>query len=225
MSSPAFASEPFTTFYQRSLYQSLRNMVRRTEAELRKSLARLPESLRPDAEEWLKSVPQLLSIYSKLLSRKLDAKKIRIHGDYHLGQVLNTGKDFVILDFEGEPRRSLGERLLKRSALVDVAGMLRSFDYAVQTAVRQSTPDDQCRLREWGAGWLDHISTAFLAGYSEATHRDALYPSDPDNFQFLLYIFLLDKTVYEIGYELSYRLDYLSIPLRSSIHLMQKTAI
>lgn len=224
MTSPAFAPEAFTGYYQRSLYQSLRNMVRRTELELRQSLERLPGTVRPDAERWLESVPQLLGFYSRLMHQRLDAKKIRIHGDYHLGQVLNTGKDFVILDFEGEPRRSLGERLLKRSAMVDVAGMIRSFDYAVQIALRKARPEDQPRLQAWGRKYLDHISTLFLSGYSEATRDcDDLLPSAPEDFQFLLRACLLDKTVYEIGYELGYRLDFLEIPLRSSIDLLGTT--
>jgi maltose alpha-D-glucosyltransferase/alpha-amylase len=148
-----------------------------------------------------------------LRERPIAATKIRVHGDYHLGQVLNTGNDFVILDFEGEPRKTLGERLLKRSPLVDVAGMLRSFDYALEASLFQRKAEEQEKLRPWALKWLELVSSSFLEGYKSAAAGSSFLPPTGEEFEKLLKIFLLDKAVYEIGYELNYRPDFLPIPL------------
>lgn len=216
-----FELEPFTGLYQRSLYQSLRTLARRTETELGRQAPSLPDGVRGQTVEWLKASGRLLEFYGELLNRRLTTSKIRVHGDYHLGQVLNTGKDFVILDFEGEPRRSLGERLLKRSPLVDVAGMLRSFDYAVQTALSQEPPDDQQRLQTWAALWLQTVQNIFLEGYLESTAGASFLPEKRADLDFLLRVFVLDKAVYEIGYELSYRPEMLPVPLGAALRLLR----
>lgn len=217
---PEFAPEPFTGLYQRSLYQSMRNALRRTEAEITRRLYGLDLELRQAAINWITATPSVLAVYHRLLERKFQAVKIRVHGDYHLGQVLNTGNDFVILDFEGEPRKSLGERLLKRSPIVDVAGMLRSFDYVAETVLLRQKAQDISRLRPWMAGWLKAVSDAFLDGYlTEAGDADFL-PSSRQDFDFLLLLFLLDKAVYEVGYELNYRPAFLPIPMSAMGRLL-----
>ena len=216
-----FVPEPFTSFYQRSLYQSLRSLARRTELELTRKISDLPQALQKDANDWIAQGPHLLTFFAKLLDQKIFAKKIRIHGDYHLGQILNTGKNFVILDFEGEPRRTLGERLLKRSPLVDVAGMLRSFDYAIQAALALQQPEDYPRLEPWCELWKKLVTSEFFEGYLTGVGDAILLPPNPDDFIFLLHIFLLDKAIYEIGYELNYRPDFLGTPLRAALRLLQ----
>ena len=117
--------------------QSMRASLRKNFALLQKKLPSLPEAFRAEAEEVLAAEDQILAQEQRILDQRSAATKIRIHGDYHLGQVLYTGKDFVILDFEGEPARALSERKLKRSALRDVAGMMRSFQYAAYSALWQ----------------------------------------------------------------------------------------
>ncbi|MDD5198916.1 MAG: maltose alpha-D-glucosyltransferase [Terrimicrobiaceae bacterium] len=215
-----FSPEPFTPLYQRSLYQSMRSLLRRTEREVTARLSALDPDLRQQVKAWTDALPRVLGTYAVLLQRRFHAAKIRVHGDYHLGQVLNTGNDFVIVDFEGEPRRSLGERLLKRSPLVDVAGMLRSFDYAMETSLLQQKEDDRTRLRPWAARWLSAIRREFLTGYREAVRGTAFLPPAGEEFQLLLKLFLLDKAVYETGYELSYRPAFLSIPLGAVARLL-----
>lgn len=215
-----FSPEPFTALAQRSLYQTMRSQLRRTEAEVTQKLDELAPAVRRQALDWIAGTPRVLEAFSGLLHRHVTGAKIRVHGDLHLGQVLNTGNDFVFLDFEGEPRRSLGERLLKRSPLADVAGMLRSFDYAMEASLRNQKDEDRVRLRPWADRWLEEISLRFLQGYRETTKGSAFLPAGDRDFDFLLRLFLLDKSVYEIGYELNYRPDFLAIPLSATRRLL-----
>jgi maltose alpha-D-glucosyltransferase/alpha-amylase len=140
---------------------------------------------------------------------------MRVHGDFHLGQVLNTGKDFVVIDFEGEPRRALSERNLKRSPLVDVASMLRSFDYAATAAWRRQGEADARVLEPWVAAWVKTIGVAFSESYFEVARTGSFLPASNEDIRVLLEAFVLDKAIYEIGYELSYRPEFLPIPLKA----------
>ena len=126
-SDPDFAPEPFTPFYLRSAYQSMRTLADRTLILLRDRVKALPEEARAEAEKILALKNEIFNRFRLVIDQETTAMRIRCHGDYHLGQVLFTGKDFVITDFEGEPAQPLGERRRKRSPLRDVAGMLRSF--------------------------------------------------------------------------------------------------
>src|SRR5690606_10709795 len=140
----------------------------------------------------------------------LDAFRIRIHGDYHLGQVLFTGQDFYIIDFEGEPIRSLGERRLKRSPLRDVAGMLRSFDYVAEYHLKKFVFRDldreklEPRLRTWSA-WM---SIEFLNAYLDQMGQSEILPVGLDQIDAVLKMFILEKALYEVGYELRNRPDW-----------------
>ncbi len=137
----SFSPEPFTALYQRSVYQSMRASLRRTMTLLQQRLPAVDGDLRTLVLEVIAGEPEILSRVARLLRRRIVCSKIRTHGDFHLGQVLNTGKDFVFIDFEGEPSRSLSERKMKRCALCDVAGMIRSFHYAAHTALSIAPPD------------------------------------------------------------------------------------
>jgi len=143
-------------------------------------------------------------------------RRIRVHGDYHLGQVLRTEEDFVILDFEGEPARSIAERRAKQSPLKDVAGMMRSFGYAAYAALFAFTlhaPDDYARLAPWADTWARWAADAFLRGYLAAIGDAPLLPRGAAGRQALLTAFTLDKALYELGYELNNRPDWVRIPL------------
>jgi maltokinase len=135
---------------------------------------------------------------------------IRVHGDYHLGQVLRTDAGWYVLDFEGEPARPLEERRLASSPLKDVAGMLRSFHYA--SAVARTERDDAA-LGDLGAAWEDRNREAFLRGYLRAAGRGGILPPDPEGLAAVLRAFELEKAVYELGYERAYRPDWEAIPL------------
>ncbi len=221
---PAFAPEPFNALAQRSVFQSMRGSLRRAFDLLEKKLPSLPEAFRGEAEEVLAAEEKILAREQRILEQRSAATKIRIHGDYHLGQALYTGKDFVILDFEGEPARALSERKLKRSALRDVAGMMRSFQYAAYSALWQPAmrPEDIPFLERWADTWYREMSSVFLQSYLAATADASFIPKNEAEFQVLLEAYLLDKAVYEIGYELNNRPDWVVIPIRGIKHILQK---
>jgi maltose alpha-D-glucosyltransferase/alpha-amylase len=221
---PAFRPEPFSALYQRSVYQSMRNGLRRTFQLLAKQSRRLEGETLADAQAMLGREKEILDRMARVMGRKIAAEKIRIHGDYHLGQVLDTGRDFVIIDFEGEPARPISERRLKRSALRDVAGMLRSFHYAAFTALVQQTSVrdvDIPTAAPWADLWYEAINRIFLQSYLDSAGNAAFLPKDPAEFELLLDAYLLDKAVYEVGYELNNRPDWLRVPLRGIRQILE----
>jgi maltose alpha-D-glucosyltransferase / alpha-amylase len=217
-----FAPEPFNAMAQRSVYQSMRASLRRAFALLQKKLPELPEAFRAEAAQVLAAEQQILTAERQTLERHASAK-IRIHGDYHLGQALYTGKDFVILDFEGEPARPLSERKLKRSALRDVAGMMRSFQYAAYSALWQPAmrTEDVPFLEHWADLWYRQVSATFLESYLATAAGASFLPQKEGDLTVLLEAYLLDKAVYEVGYELNHRPDWVLIPIRGIKHLLQ----
>jgi len=139
--------------------------------------------------------------------------------------VLNTGKDFAIIDFEGEPGRTVSERRMKRTPLRDVAGMLRSFNYAAYSALlRQKTyrPEDRAYLEPWADAWAARISKIFLDSYLATTKGASFIPSDPAALEVLLEVLLLEKAAYEIVYELNNRPDWVILPARGIRNLLKK---
>ena len=219
---PAFAPERITAQDQRSIYQSLSGLSMRSTELLRSQLNKLPHDSRDEARQVLELEPRIASVLKSFLSRRLTTTRIRVHGDYHLGQVLYTGHDFVIIDFEGEPTRTLYERRLKRLALRDVAGMLRSFDYASQAALRsdQIAADALPALRSWGRFWVQCVSAAFLKSYLAAAGPASFVPHAADDLDLQLNTMLLEKALYELRYELNMRPDWVRIPLRGILEVV-----
>jgi maltose alpha-D-glucosyltransferase/alpha-amylase len=215
----AFAPEPFSVLYQRSLYQSLRNSTGRAFRLLARQSGKLPEPLRAEARRTLAQEAEIQKRLRRVTAEKIEAVRIRCHGDYHLGQVLYTGKDFIIIDFEGEPARPLGERRLKRPALYDVAGMLRSFHYAVSTALvnraarSTSRESDTASLEPWARSWYQQVAAGFLRAYLAEAGDAPFLPRSQSGLEVLLDVLLLEKAIYEVGYELNNRPDWLWIPL------------
>jgi maltose alpha-D-glucosyltransferase/alpha-amylase len=169
----------------------------------------------------------LLRSFHAIVGDPLGGLRIRCHGDFHLGQVLYTGNDFVIIDFEGEPARPASERRLKRSCLRDVAGMLRSFDYAVNSVLLSSgtrgsiRPDDVPFLEPWGALWRQRVSASFLSAYLGPVQAAGLVPTGHRELSLLLQALLLDKAVYELRYEIDNRPDWIRIPARGIRGLLE----
>ena len=217
-----FAPEPFNAMAQRSVYQSMRASLRRAFSFLKKKVPELSEAAAAEAFQILAAEEQILAIEQRTLERHATAKKIRIHGDYHLGQVLYTGKDFVILDFEGEPARPLSERKLKRSALRDVAGMMRSFQYAAYCALWQPAmrTEDGPFLEHWADLWYRQMSATFLERYLEVAAGASFLPQKESDLTPLLEAYLLDKAVYEVAYELNHRPGWVVIPIRGIKHIL-----
>jgi len=154
-------------------------------------------------------------------------RRIRIHGDYHLGQVLRAKDDFLIVDFEGEPARPLEERRRKQSPLRDVAGMMRSFSYAAFAALdlhKQRHPESSAALETWAAAWERAASAAFLSNYREVMAANPGLLPQPEQAQALLLAFLLEKALYELLYELNNRPSWLRIPLGGVLSLLREAA-
>ncbi len=216
---PDFAPEPYSTLYQRSEYQSMRNLAGQVFRMLRARQSTLPETEQVKTNALLSKTDQVAGRFQDYLRRRFSVTRIRIHGDLHLGQVLHAGKDFAIIDFEGEPARPLSERRRKRSALRDVAGMLRSFHYAAFGALldhlRAGTlsPSMLDALEPWARLWQLWSSWAYLKEYLKAAEDANFVPHDKEELRVLLDAFLLDKAIYELGYELNNRPDWLAIPL------------
>jgi maltose alpha-D-glucosyltransferase/alpha-amylase len=218
-----FAPEPLTDFYRQGLYQSMLGQATHALQLLRRRLKVLPEAVQSDAQQILERERDLRQRFRRLRDQRVTALRIRIHGDYHLGQVLYTGKDFVIIDFEGEPARPLSVRRMKRSPLRDVAGMLRSLHYAAYAVLLDQTagrPEDTAALEAWARLWYLRVSALFLYAYQTEAAQDALLPVKPEDFQVLLEAYLLDKALYELQYELNSRPDWVKVPLQGILQLL-----
>jgi maltose alpha-D-glucosyltransferase / alpha-amylase len=217
---PAFAPEPFSILYQRALYQSLRAPAVRTFRLLR-SMA-LDD---PELNLVLSYEGEILERYRAVLDRKIATTRIRCHGDYHLGQVLWTGKDFVIIDFEGEPALPLSERRIKRPPLRDVAGMIRSFHYAMHTGLARAqeeigSPAESSLLTLWADFWYLWVSASFLRNYLQTTRGASFVPRAREDLATLLDVCLLEKAVYELRYEANNRPGWIRIPARGILELL-----
>ena len=224
-SDPSFAPEPFTSLYQRARYQSMRNTTAHSFDLLKARQGALVGDVAAEAGRLLGMKERVLEEFRAILGARFGGTRIRCHGDYHLGQVLHTGNDFVIIDFEGEPARSPGERKLKRSPLTDVAGMLRSFDYVAHHALLSHDAmirsQDETNLERWANLWVKWAGAAFLRGYFPAIADRQLIPSDPRQLRSLLRVLLLDKAIYELGYELDNRPAWASLPIRGILDLLE----
>jgi hypothetical protein len=208
---PDFAPEPLSEHYRHGLYHGMLSLTNQTIQLLRSKQATLPEAAAEDAVSLLKRENELRVRFGSLRHIKTDAVRIRHHGDFHLGQVLYTGRDFIIIDFEGEPARALTERRLRRSPLRDAAGMLRSFQYAAYAALFGQIPgvtarqDNLDRLNAAAESWTAWVGAAYIKGYLSTAGSAPFIPESQESLRILLDAFLLEKAVYEVAYELNNR--------------------
>ncbi len=227
---PTFAPEPFSYVHQASLYQSLRVQTVRTLQLLREKMPGLSAETNALARKVISLERAIIERYRLMRDRNIVAVRIRDHGDYHLGQVLYTGKDFVIIDFEGETARPMSARRAKRSPLRDVASMIRSLHYAAHSALLHQVSlaprpeEEMALLRDWAQYWYIWVAAHFLGSYLQNIKKSGLLPDDPGQVKTLLDAFLLERAVYEVGYELNNRPDWLDIPLRGVLQLMESVA-
>jgi len=212
---PAFAPEVFSQDSLNELVDQLRAEVRST-CELLEQADAIDNSVANLSLKISLRANSLLDEMSSFDPALVNVVSIRCHGDYHLGQVLKTDSDFVILDFEGEPDRPFNERRQKRCAMKDVASMIRSFHYAsCTTAVGILPPPDAniTNAAKWQTFWYDNARVGFLAGYKSESEGKSFLPSDDSAFQKLLDLFLIEKVLYELRYEINNRPDWVQIPL------------
>ena len=218
-SDPDFEPEPLTAMERQALFHGARSLVNRVFRQLGSTDPRTPA-----AEEVLAREGEVAQRLRVISAHRIQCTRIRCHGDYHLGQVLWTGKDFVIIDFEGEPTRSLGQRRLKRPAPFDLAGMIRSFHYASRSAALRLSRDLgtslEPALETWLTLWYRWVAGTFLGAYVDGAGSADFLPSDESELANLLDFFLLEKAVYELGYEVNNRPGWVDIPARGIIELL-----
>lgn len=222
-----FAPEPFNPFYQRSLFQSMRGQAMQNLTLLRKRLPSLPDHARPGAEDLLRLEENMVKTLRRVADSRISGSRIRVHGDYHLGQVLHTGTDFLIIDFEGEPARPITERRIKRTPIRDVAGMLRSFHYAAYAALFTQldhgliNPDAASHLEGWARFWNHWVNVIFLTAYLDQAGAGSFLPASAEELRILLDANLLNKAAYEVGYELNNRPGWVKIPIQGMLRLIE----
>jgi maltose alpha-D-glucosyltransferase/alpha-amylase len=215
-SDPSFAPEPLTASDAHSLLAGLRKDAIHVLDLLKDSVAALPDEFIHLAGMVLGRRMQILDSFNVQTTNGSLGERIRVHGDYHLGQVLQVKTDYVILDFEGEPARPISERRAKFSPMKDVAGMLRSLGYAAYSGLIAHTTrrtEDWQSLERWARLWEQSMGAEFLRAYRNTAQNATFLPSSDEDFRKLLAVFLLDKALYELSYELNNRPAWVRIPL------------
>ncbi len=219
---PAFDPEPASQQDAASWKAQVHRDVETTLAQLEQRRGEIPPACRTEVDAALSLRERLLQRIEELTPSGGAGFKTRYHGDLHLGQVLLSAHDFIIVDFEGEPSRALPERRAKHSPLRDVAGMLRSFSYAAASALQQATaerPEDRRRLAPYVDGWRRETTRAFISAYFEAVSGCPACLTDGEPARRLIDLFVLEKALYEVRYELDSRPDWVCIPCAGLIEL------
>ena len=216
---PDFDPVPMTAADRQSLYHGARRLTRQVFRQFG------PGTQSPLVDEVLSREREVIDRFHRVTDSAITVDRIRCHGDCHLGQALWTGKDFVIIDFEGEPARSMAQRRLKRPAVFDLAGMVRSFHYASRTAAVRLRRDwtesfDPAALEEWVTLWYRWVAGTFLGSYLREVEGAGFLPTDRDQLAALLDFFLLEKAVYELGYEANNRPDWVELPARGILEIL-----
>ena len=207
--------EPFSLHYQRSLFSSMQSLIRETYQNLGRLKAALPEEFKDRVDRMQSYRPELLATLKKIYARKLDTIKIRIHGNYHLGQILLTGKDIAINDFSGDPGLSFSERRLRRSPFIDLASMIVSFhEVAFEGFLhRQLHAEEARRLLPMAGLWAHYASGFFIRAYKERVMGSSLLPAQQTDFELMLQYFLVQKAIYIFNGYLKKDPQRLIIPL------------
>jgi maltose alpha-D-glucosyltransferase/alpha-amylase len=220
-----FAPEPIQPDHVRLWTQEITARAERVCEALQQRRPTVRESDRVLVDQLLAQRANLNDRLGALLAPDIGGLNIRHHGDFHLGQMLIAKDDIFIIDFEGEPRRSLADRRRKAPAARDVAGLIRSIDYSATAALERAlnvAPDEQGKLGAALSEWRDRASSAFLASYRDTMTNPLLWPAEPQASEQLLNFFLLEKAIYEIEYELAHRPDWLRVPLTGAIRILSQ---
>jgi maltose alpha-D-glucosyltransferase/alpha-amylase len=223
--SPEFAPEPITPRDLEIWMERLLQRAGRALDELQRRKPELREKALDAVETLLAQRESLPARVARLISKNVEAVKIRHHGDFHLGQMLMVKDDVFIIDFEGEPRRSLEERRRKAPAARDMAGLLRSIDYSATAALGRalkSAPDEQGKIAQALDDWRERAIKTVLGAYFERLTDPRLWPLERRQADALLDFFLLEKAFYEIDYELAHRPEWLPVPLAGTLRILSR---
>ncbi len=223
--SAAFCSEPFTTDYRQFLHKRFTHLLDIRYNLLIENYTKLDAPTQRLAWIFMEARELIDDFAAEILTKPLESKRIRIHGDYHLGQVLSQNDDYIIIDFEGEPEASITERKIKHSPLKDVAGMIRSYHYAVSAKLfnaDETKTIDPEKLLTVTDRWYKLMRDTYLDAYFGAVGSPHPLFKSQMEVNFLLLYFLLEKAVYELGYEISYRPDWVKIPLRGIVDVVRE---
>lgn len=219
-----FSPEDFSLHYQRSLYAGQITLVRRAFSNKQSQLENIEPWLKHEAEQLLARREELLESLKKIYDKKLDVMKIRIHGNYDLKQVLFTGRDLAILDFHGDPNKSYTERRLKRSALVDIAGMLRSIHYVAYEGLvldKMQDEQEQKKILPFVEAWIHYVSGFFMHAYLQTVKGANFIPANNEDTNILIKNYLVEKSLFSLHYELNRRPQWSVVPIRILEHLLK----
>ncbi len=219
----AFRPEKFDSSYRLAYFQHLEELVARRISLAQRRRQSYPAAVQQELKFFEAHREEILHTFRQVKEMKTEALRIRIHGDYHLGQLLWTGRDFIILDFEGEPESSISARKLKHTPLKDLAGMIRSFHYALFAVLLFDGEREFAEIPSEAAHRLyKQLTEKYLRAYFRAMGDSQILPSDPEKCRQLLHIHTLEKAIYELGYELNGRPDWALIPLRGIHYLINR---
>jgi maltose alpha-D-glucosyltransferase / alpha-amylase len=223
---PAFAPEPFNDFYRQGLYHGFIGLTSRRLEFIRQHYADMPENTRTFAAKVLEQEEAIVAKLKQLFERRISSQRSRYHGRLHLGHLLLTGSDVVMIDFEGDPLHHLSERRIKRCPLRDVSSLLISLGYAAQTVGRQLlaaggneylTPHS---LRVWGRFWYSHASAALLRGYWREAGNAPYMPLRREDQQILLDTYLLEHALIDVRPDINDKPELAGMPFRIILHLL-----
>jgi len=220
-----FSPEPFSLLYQRSLYQSMQGLTKKVFDTLIRKQPFQQESTQNEINEVLNFKKDIILKFKLLLNKKISSMKIRIHGNYNLANILYTGNDFFIIDFEGDSKKSLSERRLKRSPIRDLSTMITSFQYASYISLTKNLPykvDDLKGIEPWAIIWYTYTGSIFLKSYLDTVKDMPFIPQAKEEFETLLSIYLLEKSIYDLDYELNNRPTLFFIPSSSIKYSFKK---
>lgn len=224
-----FVPEPFTDFYRHGLYHGMLGQIGKAYDGLRTRLRSLPQPLQENVRTLLERESEVHAQFQPLRDERIVCTRIRQHGDFHLGQVLFTGNDAVITNFEGDPHRPMSERRIKRASMRDVASMIRSFHYAAYAVMLGQVPgivlssDQRPHLERWADLWYQWVSALFLNSYLQVAGSAEFIPATPSQARTLFRAYMMDKVLTEISFELEYRPEWVGVPIHGLMNLLGHT--
>lgn len=221
-----FSPSSFNDDYRQFIHKRLSDLLERRYNLLIDNYTKITDPVTQKlAWDFMESKELIDEFAKQILTKSIDSQRIRIHGDYHLGQVLATKNDYIIIDFEGEPESTITDRKIKHSPLKDVAGMIRSYHYAI-SAKMFNDPEtanlDPVRVQTAADRWYKLIQQTYMEKYLDTFGKPHPLFKNNNEINFLMLIYLLEKAVYELGYEISYRPDWVKIPLKGIVNVIRE---